>query len=335
MIGVSTIRKLSAAVFRLALVTALAAAAQLGPAAGCDSTGCLLATRGQEGALAKGKARVDFSYRRSDLSLRLSGSRETDSVRRPWIDFRDGRVWPGVHEDLGGNEGFLQLDLGYGLTDRTSVFASVPVDARRSYQTGDTICGVDLTTSGWGDAVVGVRRVLSSSPGRNLVGAVTAKLPTGRSGLVSEYDSAIVLEPMVQPGSGSLDLVTSLQLGFRAIVPGMSWTASLSHQLTGSSGRDHRFGNETIATLGAGHRLVGPLQASLQIKGQNRARSTFRGEPLASSGATVVYLVPGVRATLSRQVTVYAYLQLPAFRYVNETQLAPRRAVLIGMGKGL
>ena len=328
-------RSLTSATLRTAVAIAVAATALVRPAAGCDSTGCLLATRGQEGILAKGKARVDFSYRKSDLSIRWSGSGETDSVRRPWIDFRDGSVWPGVHEDLGGNEGFLQLDLGYGLTDRTSVFASVPLDARRSYQTGDMICGVDLTTSGWGDAVVGVRRVLSSSPGRNLVGAVAAKLPTGRSGLVSEYDSAIVLEPMVQPGSGSLDLVTSVQFGFRAIVPGMSWTASLSHQLTGSSGLDHRFGNETIATLGAGHRLVGPLQASLQIKGQNRARSTFRGEPLASSGATVVYLVPGIRATLPGQVTFYAYLQLPAYRYVNETQLAPRRAILLGMGKGL
>lgn len=333
--GIATIRKLSATFLRSALVTALAAAVQLAPAAACDSTGCLLATRGQDGALAKGKARVDFSYRRSDLSLRLSGSRETDSVRRPWIDFRDGRVWPGVHEDLGGNEGFLQLDLAYGLTARMSAFASVPIDARRSYQTGDAICGIDLTTGGWGDALVGVRRTLVAAPGRHLAGAVAAKLATGRSGLVSEYDSAILLEPMVQPGSGSVDLVTSLQFGFRAIFPGVNWTTSVSHQLATSSKRGHRFGNETIATLGASHRLVGPFQASLQIKGQNRTRSTFLGEPLASSGATIVYVVPGIRAALPGQVTVYAYVQLPAYRYVNETQLAPRRAILMGMGKGL
>src|SRR5262245_61789543 len=75
----------------------------------CDSTGCLIVTRGAAGLLPKKAFRVDLSYRTTDDGALMSGSDAADRVTRPKVDFEHGLVRPGFHQDLGGRSHFLQL----------------------------------------------------------------------------------------------------------------------------------------------------------------------------------------------------------------------------------
>src|SRR4026209_688519 len=102
----------------------------------CDSTGCLMVTRSAGGLLQRKAFRGDFSFRATDDSTLMNGSDTTDRVTRPKIDFENGLVRPGFHQDLGGTSQFVQLDLGYGLTGNTTLLASAPIVTHRPYAIG-------------------------------------------------------------------------------------------------------------------------------------------------------------------------------------------------------
>jgi hypothetical protein len=48
---------------------------------------------------------------------------------------------------------------------------------------------------------------------------------------------------------------------------------------------------------------------------------------------TFFYLTPALHVEVPGGVSLYGYVQLPAYRYVNDMQLAPRAAVLTGFAK--
>ena len=86
---------------RLLCLAVVFGAASLVPAASwaCDSTGCLLLTRGQNGVMAKGTWRVDLSVRNTDDSDPRRGSDPASLVLRPKIYFEQERVIPAYHLD--------------------------------------------------------------------------------------------------------------------------------------------------------------------------------------------------------------------------------------------
>src|SRR5687768_9568276 len=152
----------------------------------CDSTSCMMMTRGQYGSLSKGAFRLDLSFRHTQQDQLYAGSEETGSVLRPKVDFARQRIIPGYHEERGGLEQFLQLDLSYGLTSRMMVLASMPLVAHRSYQVSHGAFDHVYDTTSIGDAVLGMRYALD--PRSRFVAGFAAKLPTGRSQLVSPFD---------------------------------------------------------------------------------------------------------------------------------------------------
>jgi hypothetical protein len=314
--------------FVLALVAALLAAAAPRAARACDSTSCMMMTRGGNGALGRGALRLDLSFRHTEQDRLFAGSEETGSVLRPKVDFARQRIIPGYHGERGGLEQFVQLDVSYGLTARVTVLASAPLLAHRSYQVTHGAFEHVYDTTSVGDAVVGLRYALD--PGARVVAGLAAKLPTGRSRLVSPFDGDIH-DPMLQPGSGSADVVASLQTSRRAL--GVDWSLSGSYQANTANDLGYRYGNDAIATLSASRRLRGPLVGSLQVKAFHKRRSVFLDEDVPSTGGTIVYVTPGLRWSATRDTSVYGFVQLPAYRYVNESQLAPRLGVLVGMAR--
>ena len=295
------------------------------PAAGCDSNGCFQMTRG-EGVLKKGALRVDVSFRTTDQSVRLEGTSPTDSVRRPKVWLEGGFMWPGFHEEQDGSERFVQLDVAYGLRAGTSVFASAPLHAARAYTVGHGGVTQEYRPRGFGDTLVGVRH----SFGRRLTATLGVKLPTGEYDLLDDYDGTI-LDPMLQPGTGSVDALVSLATTFGGLEPGLRWTAGVSRQESTASRFEYRFGSETIATLGVRRAVRGPVDLALQAKLFDKGRSAFLGEPVASTGARYLYLTPGVHLRLPGAMSAYVLAPLPVHRRVNEAQLAPRRGIVAGV----
>ena len=324
--------------FRFAISGLLLAAALPGgstPAAACDSTSCLLATRGQNGLLGKGAVRVDLSYRHTPMSVLLSGSSEVDQVLRPKIDFEDRRIVPGFHDELGGTDNFLQFDVAYGLGTRSSVFLSIPLVAARNFDIGHPpVLRETFTTTGNGDALFGVRYGLVRGTNDNLVGGLSVELPAGKHTLTSPPNRADsgILDPMLQPGTGSVDLVATLQYGRRL---GATWntSAAASYQLYTTNDLDYRVGGDSILSATVNRPLFGGVGISLQVKATHKSRGRYLNEDVPGTGGTFVYLTPGLSVRAPAQFSLYGYVVTPIYSYVNESQLGPKTGIVLGLSR--
>jgi hypothetical protein len=289
-------------------------------------------TRGAGGSLPKGALRVDLSFRYADQTRPFAGGERTNSVLRPKVDFEHGFLLAGYHREVGGRERYLQSDLAYGLTSRATVFLSMPLLIQRSY---DISHGGSFqqstTTRGAGDLLLGMQYGLVAASKTQLVARAAVKAPTGNFKLISTYDRTIN-EPTLQPGTGSVDFVAGADFS-RQEVLGLNWTASASYQANTTNDLDYRFGNDAIASLSVSRPLVGRLSGSFQVKGWHKGRSTFVGSPVPSTGGTIVYLTPGLRVAAPASMSAYAFVQMPTYRFVNEAQLTPRVALLVGWSK--
>jgi hypothetical protein len=169
----------------------------------------------------------------------------------------------------------------------------------------------------------------------SLVLGAGLELPTGEYRLISPealFDIGI-LDPMLQPGSGSWDVLLSGQLARRMSDGGLDLTAALSYQANTTNDLDYSYGDDAIASLAVAQPFGARVRGSMQLKYTHRGRSTFKGEGVESTGGTIVYAVPGLSASLPGNVSVYLFLPVPVYRYVNETQVAPRLSVVIGLGR--
>lgn len=330
-------------------------------ASACDSSACVLVTRAQGGPQ-KGAFSVDLSFRYSDESKRLTGGSNTEDVVIPRIDFDGRRLLPGFHRELGGDANSLQADVAYGISSRWTAHASLPLFTRKAYShahlplthspdpaeppTDDghghggpadpVFEDRDYRSDGFGDTLVGVRYAVWGAGARRLTAGAALKLPTGEYRVPNRFDGGLH-DPMLQPGSGSLDYLLTAQYVASNGGP-LTWAASASQQLTTANDLDYRFGHETIVGLGLTRTLRAVysrsmVAASVQVKGHWRGRSTYLGADVPSTGGRMVLLSPGLRVTTPGGLGFYAYLQLPVYRYVNDAQLTTRSSILTGVSK--
>ena len=316
----------------LATVAAAAVLAFAAPGRACDSTSCALVTRGSGGTLAKGAFRLDLSYRQTDQTEPWAGGERTDTVLRPKVDFEHGFILAGYHREVGGTERYLQADLSYGVSARAALFLGVPLLIQRNYDIahgGSFLQSND--TQGFGDILAGVNYTVLKGPAHQLMARAGLKLPTGEFRLLSGFDQSIN-DPTLQPGTGSWDFATGADFTRFGLL-GLDWTASASYQANTTNDLQYRFGDDAIGSLSVGRALFGRLGGSLQVKGWHKGRSTFLDRPVPSTGATIVYLTPGLRLAAPASMSAYAFLQVPVYRYVNEAQLTPRLAFFVGWAK--
>jgi len=314
--------------FKLFLGAAAVVAATCAvPAGACDSSACALLTRGQGGSLPKGAFRLDLSYRSTEENVRLEGHQYVDDVYIPKIAFDYDAIWPEFHRQVDGQERFLQLDLGYGLTPRLTLVASVPVDGQRAHTIAHFGYTQRYDTNGFGDALVGARFVATG----NLVAGFSVKLPTGRHRIGGDFDGSIP-DPSLQPGSGSWDFVGTLQES-GSLPLGLAWSAATSYTATTANDLGYRFGNQAILTGNLSRPVAGRVSASFQTKLFHQARSDYVGRDVPSTGSTIVYVTPGLHVDVPGNVSLYGFLQLPAYSYVNDMQVGPRVAFLAGISK--
>jgi hypothetical protein len=301
----------------------------------CDSSSCLLMTRGQNGLLGKGDVRIDVSFRRTPMTELLRGTERVDRVLRPKLDFENQRLLPGFHDELGGRDTFLQLDVAYGLSTRAALFASMPVVARRSFEIGhEPVVRETYSTTGTGDALLGLRYGLFQRARDSLVAGLSLEVPAGRHTLAAPAGRADrgILDPMLQPGSGSVDLGGSVQYA-RRLAGAWDGTAALSATVYTRNDLGYRSGSDLIASVTLSRRLTGALGGSLQVKGVGKGRSAFLDGPVPATGSRIAYLVPGLSLKGPRRVAFYGYLIAPVYRHVNEAQLAPRTGLVLGVSR--
>lgn len=313
---------------------ALAAVAYAGlgtPAQACDSTGCLILTRGPSGLLRKGGFSLDLSYRYLDQSRRLRGRDETDVVSRPRVDLERGRLLSNYHRDLDADDSGVQLEAGFGVSSRTTLYASAPVLTLKSHRIGHGSLITPYDTWGFGDVVAGARQAIPLPFAGSAVASLALKLPTGKTDLIDEFDGQ-PLDPMLQPGTGSLDVLFGGYYSRKITSPRLDVSVSGSYQANTTNGRGYRFGNQAIASFGLSRPLGGSLVLSAQAKWMREGRDAFRGLEVPSTGTTFAYVTGGLRF-FHGSFSYYAIAHAPFYRNVNETQLGPRAGVLAGLSR--
>jgi hypothetical protein len=299
------------------------------PAAPCDSSSCSLLTRGDNGLIPKKKLRLDLSFGYTDQGRLLQGSQEVATVLRPRVFLEGGLILPAFHRDIDGYDRMVQLDAVYGLAPRFNLVASLPVATWHAHEVAHGSLQQEYGTTGLGDILLGVRWALGP-PG--LAGGLSVKLPTGRYRIGGEFGGGIQ-DPTLQPGTGAVDFVASLQYALPTDFLRLKWSVGGSYQATTTNSLDYRFGNQTVAIAGVARSLSTSLSASLQAKLFHQDRNHYVGQGVPSTGSTFVYVTPGLRLKVPRNLSLYAFLLLVPYGYVNEAQLGPRVAVLTGVSK--
>lgn len=328
-----------------ALLGLLAVLSAARPASACTTANCTLLTRADGQALSRGAWRVDVGWRLVDRDARLyeeeavavAGAPQAP-VLRPRVDFAGGRLLPNFHQEFAARQTALQVDVAYGFTTRLSSVLSVPLFSRYAVDhvffpapgvdlhadAGSDPSRQTLAIAGAGDAQLGLRYALA----RSLTAGLALKLATGATDRLDEYGQ--IDDPMHQPGTGALGVIGTLQWG-RRLGGGLDCLVSGSYQTNGTSDLGYRFGNETIVAAGVSRRLAGPWTATLLAEAQHAGRNRFDEAASPSTGSTLVSVVPGLRVRLPRSGSLYGSVKIPAYRRVNEGQLAARWVAAVGV----
>jgi len=185
--------------------------------------------------------------------------------------------------------------------------------------------------------IVGRYAVLADSTAGVTVGV---KLPTGQTnaqfagygGNTGDY-----VDPSLQAGTGSTDLL----LGgyYTGQVEDFGWFAQALWQHALSSQAGYTPGDAITANVGLryaamGQTVVPLLQLNVVHRNTDSGFNASReADGTPQTGGNLVYLAPGVSATLGNGFRAYGYVQIPIYQNVNGVQLVAKEIVSVGIRK--
>jgi hypothetical protein len=315
-------------VLLVALIVMLSAKVAL---ASCGSANCFLVTGTQEGIATPGQIVVDLSYRWIPMDQILRGNDKASEALVPRIDFENGVIVPNGHSEIRTNNELMQLDLGFGVSERFTLTASVPFFNLRTHEHAHVPGDFSRSdgSSGFGDIrLIGKYALLVRTKNLMVVG-LGVKTPTGEYKLL-DHDGAIN-EPTIQPGTGSWDGIASLYYAYQIIPHEFDTFFSTSYQVNTENPLDYRFGHTLLVNAGGSYRLMEKALVSLQVNLRQSPHDEFKGEKVPSTGGRWVYLTPGVTLQATPNTALYTHVQLPIYQEVNEVNIAPRYGFIFGV----
>jgi hypothetical protein len=186
-----------------------------------------------------------------------------------------------------------------------------------------------------GDARVLVKVGLSDVLGIGVIAGV--KLPTGNTNEPFNGPAGGIIDPSLQPGTGSTDLLFGGY--YSGGLDKLGWFAQGLWQHAVASQAGYRPGD--AITVNAGVRYADMGQAVVPLFQVNYVRRNidtgnlvnveFDGSPL--TGGDLVYLAPGVSARLGAGFSAYGYVQFPVYQDVNGVQLTAKEIYSVGIRK--
>lgn len=307
----------------LAAAVATAAAALALPAAGsCGSAVCLVNTQWQIHGIPTDAGgtlfQLQYDYVKQDTLL--SGSRKT-SVAPEDADALEQKTISQT----------LIASLDYTFNQFWGVTVTMPLVKKRHDHLADPYG--DPTPESWdftraGDArVVGRYRFAATDAGSTGVqfGLV---LPTGPTDVTNA--EGVAAERSLQPGTGATSGVLGLYTNYAAH-NGSLWFAQLQFQGAMATKDDYRPGNQLLLTGGVSWSVSESVALLGQLNALWRERDSGANAEPEESGGRSLFFSPGVSYTVSPAVQLYAFAQLPLYRYVNGTQLGVNWAAVGGI----
>lgn len=223
------------------------------------------------------------------------------------------------------------MQLGYGVTDRLSVFASLPIVSKTSIQIDNhRHLGRGERAAGLGDLALSAHYQFMEGP-IDAAARAGVETPTGET---SDHDQAgQKFQPEQQPGGGAWNgefgLAASRRLGPISVASGASY---IRH---GEGAQDHRSGDAIRSSVGFGYALplakAARAHAVLELQGEWAFRDRSRGERhVLDSGGTTVLVSPGV-AVSTEQITLYWAMPVPVYQNLGGEHEELKYELLSGM----
>jgi hypothetical protein len=293
----------------------------------CSSCGCTLNSDwSSQGYTTHSGVHLDVRYDYFDQSDLRSGG---GSVARGSLSVPSGQEVQ--QRTLNRN---LMLGLDYSPNRAFGVSVLVPYFDRPH----TTIAAGDTGISGSHSRGLGDVRVVGRYQGfeHDLSWGVQfgLKLPTGRidDRFASGPQAGAIVDRGLQPGTGTTDLlVGAYSVGY--LGAGVAYFGTVLWQQPLASRDAFRPGPGVNLSLGL--RYTRPLPAGLvpqlQLNARIEGRESGANADAGNSGATLVYLSPGIGFKAGASTDVFAFVQAPVYQRVNGLQLEPRVSVSVGV----
>lgn len=222
----------------------------------------------------------------------------------------------------------VQLALGYSLSDRLTLNLWVPyrqiISPKTDAPKDDPTNKVRFVRrfSDIGDAIV-MGRYLITEPAQNhglwIFTGLGMRLPTGSAQPEYDWGTGISRDPVLQPGSGTLDPILAGSIGYDFDKIGV-FANSVFRHTGGENIYEYRFGDELQAGLGVAHGLSSGLEGNLAANAIFTGHDKDKGQEVANTGGSWLYLTPTLTIH-GGQLRAAVSLQLPLYQRVNQSQL--------------
>jgi hypothetical protein len=338
------------------LLSLLPAAAQA-----CATCGCTLSTDAATGYSAESGWRFNLDYTYIDQNELRTGASHASAeqvVDRP----SDPSLGGGEIEHATKNQ-YLNFTAAYRFNADWGISLLVPY-VKRDHDTYGTQLQPYTPAQSAPDQLsnasvssLGDIKLLASYQGflptHNLGVQFGVKLPTGNYGGETE-DGAFVgtpvlfkngpgagqaLDSSLQAGTGSTDLIVGayyfqpISQNFDGFINGQ-FQAAVAERMDGA-GANYRPGN--LATMSVGVRYEAHAdwvpQLQLNLLHKSADRGAFADQP--DTEGTVAYLSPGISASLTKKLQLYAFVQVPVYSHLAGYQLFPGWTGTVGVSMAL
>jgi len=195
---------------------------------------------------------------------------------------------------------------------------------------GDTEISTSHTESLGDIRIVG--RYQGFSPDHTTGVQFGLKLATGgiSNNFIAGPQSGTPVDRGLQPGTGTTDLLVGVY-HFGALAQSWNYFAQALVDQPLNSREGFRPGTALNVNLGVRYAANRALVPQLQLNARVEGRESGANADVENSGATLLYLGPGVTVTVAKDLKAYAFVQVPVYQNVNGYQLEPRFTVSAGL----
>jgi len=291
----------------------------------CSSCGCTLSSDwASQGIAAEPGVRMDLRYDYLNQSQLRGG---TGTVDRAGISLPSERE---IEEDTKNQ--YTTLGVDYNPNRNWGVNVQIPYINR----THTTIAEGDTDISSSKTNKLGDVRVIGRYQGLSADGSIGIqaglKLPTGayKDNFNGGPQAGQPLDRGLQAGTGTTDLLVGLY-NFGSLNRDWDYFTQGMVQQPLSAKDGYKTGLSLNVNFGVRYMSFEGFIPQLQINGKTARKDSGENADVDNSGGTLVYLSPGVSAGVTKNVSVYGFVQAPLYQNVNGYQLAPRYTASLGL----
>ena len=291
----------------------------------CSACGCTLSSDwGSQGLTASSGWRFDARFDFFEQDQLREG---TSSVARSSLDLPNEREVQ--QSTTNRNYGF---SLDYSPSKNWGVNITLPWYDRSHA----TIAEGDTQVSTSHDQGIGDVRLVARYSGfdaqRSTGFLFGLKLPTGNTNdtFRSGPQTGEIVDRGLQLGTGTTDLILGVY-HFGALADNWGYFGQATVQQALNSHDSFKPGTGFNLNLGLRYTANETFVPQLQLNARAEKREQGANADFENSGATLVYLSPGVTWNLSRRLSAYAFAQTPIYQRVNGLQLEARWFGSVGL----